>query len=396
MLLSATNIVKAKAINLWVVFEAIRVNDAISRSDISDATGLSKQAVSDLVDELADLAFVEQRRKNRSGVGKPPTLVSIRPDGAFTLGVDVEFDRLMCVAMNFAGDVLYRADAELRDLRPEHAALDIAATARQVIAMAGIPEERLLGIGLATPGPFAVPGLAPPRLPDWDGIKLRELLVRSTGLKVSLANDGQCAITAEWRFGETARHLSNFVYVSLGMGLGCGVMINGAAFGGASGNAGELAHTTAVPGGNLCICGKRGCLETYVSIDSALRYLSEHGLDLPSPDAFDLLGPDHPLVKGWLDEAVEPLRTGLNTLENLFDPETIMLGGNAPAWLIDTLIARVQPLAPSVGRAHREMPPLVKASLGRDSVARGAAALPILATLNPQYRQLTPFALNSP
>lgn len=392
MLLSATNIVKAKAINLWVVFEAIRVNEAISRSDISDATGLSKQAVSDLVDELAALDFVEQRRKSGNGVGKPPTLVSLRPDGAFTLGVDVEYGHLICVAMNFAGEVLHREAAELRDLRPQQAALDIAATARQVIAAAGLPEHRLLGLGLATPGPFAVPGLAPPRLPGWDGVMLRALLGSNTGLKVSLANDGQCAVTAEWRFGETARHLSNFLYVSLSMGLGCGVMINGAAFGGASGNAGELAHTTAVPGGNPCICGKRGCLETYVSIDSALRYLSERGLDLPSAEAFEQLGPDHPLVAAWLDEAVEPLRTGLNTLENLFDPETIMLGGNAPAWLIDTFLARVQPLELSVGRGNRAMPPLVKAGLGRDAVARGAAALPILATLNPQYRQLTPFA----
>lgn len=62
------------------------------------------------------------------------------------------------------------------------------------------------------------------------------------------------------------------------MGLGSGVMVQSAAFGGANGNAGEFGHITAVPGGHPCICGKRGCLETYVSIDSAMRYLGERGV----------------------------------------------------------------------------------------------------------------------
>jgi predicted NBD/HSP70 family sugar kinase len=82
----------------------------------------------------------------------------------------------------------------------------------------------------------------------------------------------------------------------------------------------------------------------------------------------------------------------LNSIENLFDPQTIMLGGNAPGWLIDALVEGVQPLYPSVGRHNREIPRLIKAELGRDAVSRGAAVLPVLSQLNPQYQQLNPFA----
>jgi len=393
MILSATNIVKAKLINLWVVFETIRIQGPIARSGIAEATGLSKQACSELVDELLSLEFVREEKSSGRRVGKPPTPLMINPGGAFTLGFHVDFGQVASVAINLAGEVLGRDDHALEDLTPARAADDIARATAKLLETARIPRGRLLGIGLATPGPFAVAGLSPPRLPGWDGVELRKLLRDATGLQVSLANDGQCAITAEWRFGEVARRLTNFVYVFIGMGLGSGVMIHGAAFGGASGNAGEFGHTTVVPGGHGCICGKNGCLETYLSIDSAMRHLSARGIEVGSMSAFEAqFNAAHPAVADWIAQGIDPLRVGLNTIENLFDPQTIMLGGTAPAWLIDALFEKVQPLYPSVGKHERELPRLIRAELGPDSVARGAAVLPVLSKLNPQYQQLNPFA----
>lgn len=392
MLLSATNIVKAKLINLWVVFDTIRMNSGISRSGIADATGLSKQASSDLVDELIAMQFVQETKIAERRVGKPPTPLSINPDGAFSLGFHVDVGHMSAIAVNLAGEVLDREDRALDDLEPQHAVVELDLAAKRLMAATKIPEDRFLGIGLATPGPFAVPGLSPPRLPGWDGLALRGLLGKATGFPVALANDGQCAIVAEWRFGEAARRLTNFVYVYFGIGLGSGVMIHSAAFGGASGNAGEIGHITVVPGGHDCICGKRGCLETYVSVDSAMRHLSAKGIEVATMAEFATrFGPDDPDIAPWIAEAVEPLRNGLNAVENLFDPQSIMIGGNAPDWLIDTFMARAEPLLPSVGRVERTLPRIMKSELGPDAVARGAAVLPLLATLNPLYRELNPY-----
>ena len=393
MLLSATNIVKAKLINLWVVFETVRIEGPISRSGIAEITGLSKQAASDLADELLGMRFVREQKPSGRGVGKPPTPLAINPDGAFTLGFHVDYGELTAVVMNLDGKLLHREQQSLDDLEPQGAAPLLKDVADQALASTKVKRDRLLGIGLATPGPFAVAGLSPPRLPGWDGVVLRDLLRQATGLHVALANDGQCAVTAEWRFGEVARRLTNFVYVYLGVGTGSGVMINSAAFGGASGNAGELGHITVVPGGHACICGKRGCLETYVSVDSAMRSLAAQGIEVGSLAAFESrFNADHPAVAAWIEAGVEPLRIGLNTMENLFDPETIMLGGNAPKWLIAAFMARLEPLYPSVGRAERDIPRLIEAELGRDAVAQGAAVLPVLSRLNPQYQRLNRFA----
>ncbi|WP_029350309.1 ROK family transcriptional regulator [Bosea sp. 117] len=391
-MLRATNAVKSKLVNLWVVFEAVRIHGPLPRVVIADITGLSKQATSDLVDELLALGFVREEKLEERRVGKPPKPVAIHPDGAFTIGFHVDFGRASAVVMNLGGEVLHRETHPLSSVDATKVAQDLAASVDGLLARARGDAGRFLGIGLATPGPFGVPHMSPPRLPGWDGLILRQALQKATGLPVALANDGQCAVTAEWRFGAAARTLRHFVYLYLGNGLGTGIMTDGSAFGGAHGNAGELGHTIAVPGGHGCICGKRGCLETYVSVDSLVRYLAARGLEVQ--DAHQLeneLAADHPLVAGWIAEAIDPLRSGINTLENLFDPQTIMFGGDAPAWLIEALIERVEPLHVSISLTERTLPRLMKADLGADAVARGAATLPVLAMLNPHYRHLSGF-----
>ncbi|ODT14062.1 MAG: hypothetical protein ABS35_35965 [Kaistia sp. SCN 65-12] len=393
MLLSATNIVKAKLINLWIVFDTIRINAGISRSGVADTTGLSKQAISDLVDELISMGLVQETKSTQRRIGKPPIALSINPDGAYSLGFHVDVGVLSAIATNLAGDVLFREDRLLDELEPERAVIELADVARHLMKVTSLPLDRFLGIGLATPGPFAVAGFSPPRLPGWDGVALRGMLQEATGFPVSLTNDGQCAIIAEWRFGEAARGLTNFVYVYFGIGMGSGVMIHGATFGGASGNAGELGHLTVVPGGHPCSCGKRGCLETYVSVDSAMKYLLANGVEVDSIAEFAMsFDATDTHMEAWIADGLEPFRNAINALENLFDPQTIMIGGNAPDWMIGAFMSRLEPLLPSIGHIERKLPRIMKSDLGADAVARGAAVLPILATLNPQYRNLNPYA----
>ncbi|WP_448150268.1 ROK family protein [Labrys miyagiensis] len=317
----------------------------------------------------------------------------INPEGAYTIGFHVDFGRFTAIVMNLDGDVLLRESRRLEATAPAAVANLLAGTADRILRETAIDPRQFLGIGLATPGPFGVKGMNPPRLPGWDGVVLTKLLREVANLPVALANDGQCAVTAEWRFGTVARRLTNFVYVYLGNGLGTGIMLQGAAFGGANGNAGEFGHMICVPGGQPCICGKRGCLETYVSMDSLMRFLGASGIEIDDPQQLEeSFSADHPLVAAWMEEGLEPLRTGLNALENLFDPQTIMFGGDAPTWLIEAFIRRVEPLHTSISRTERDLPRVMRSDLGAGAVARGAAALPVLAMLNPQYRQLSVLA----
>lgn len=383
-MLSATNAVKSKSLNLWVVLEAVRIRGPIPRIAISEVTGLSKQATSDLVEELLSLGFVQEEKSGERRVGKPPKPIAVRADGAFTLGFHVDFGMANAVVMNLGGAVLHQEAHPLGSVDVTMVAQTLAAMVPRLLGHGGT--GRFLGIGLATPGPFNVPRMSPPRLPGWDGLALQRALAEATNHPVALANDGQCAVTAEARFGVAARQLRDFVYLYIGDGLGTGIMIDGAVLAGSRGNAGELGHTIAVPGGHACVCGKKGCLETYVSVEALRQFLARQEAD-PVPDLSDPAAADHPLVAQWIEQAVVPLRDGINTLENLFDPETIMIGGNAPAWLIDALIQTVEPLHESIAlHGDRDLPRLMRPDLGADAVARGAATLPILTLLNPHYR----------
>lgn len=387
-MLRATNSAKARLINVWVVFEAIRIHGPIPRTGIAETTGLSKQATSDLVDELLGLGFVREEKSEEKRVGKPPKPISIDPDGATMIGLHVDFGRIAAVVTNLGGDVLRREARSIDGADVATLAAELAATVERLRATPGVDDRRFLGIGLATPGPFGVKGINPPRLPGFDGSVLADLLKERTGTPVAFANDGNCAVTAEWRYGIAARPLTNFVYLYLGNGLGTGIVADGALFGGTNGNAGELGHTIAVPGGHRCICGKRGCLETYVSVDSLMRHLAAAGAQVGGPDDLATrFSVDDPRVAAWIEAGLEPLRLGLDMLENLFDPQTIMFGGDAPGWLIEAFIARVEPLHTSISGVERTMPRLMRADLGADAVARGAATLPVLALLDPHFRR---------
>ncbi|MGH7120945.1 MAG: hypothetical protein ACREFP_18490 [Acetobacteraceae bacterium] len=92
---------------------------------------------------------------------------------------------------------------------------------------------------------------------------------------------------------------------------------------------------------------------------------------------------DDPLIGEWIEAAIEPLRLGINAVENLFDPETTYVGGDFPGWVLDVLVERVQPLPILVACSRPPEQRLRRAALGRDAAAIDAAAFAVAATLNP-------------
>ncbi len=386
-MLTATNIVKAKKINRWVIFQVIRSHGPLSRTQIAEVTGLSRQAASSSVEELIAEGYLREDSAVVGRVGKPAKPVSLDPARLFTIGVHVDYGRVVAVASNLLGETLAEERARLEETSPAAAAETIHNIYTLLTQRAQKPENRLRGIGLATPGPFGVAGVSPPRLPGWDGLDLLRHLRDRTTAPVILFSDGKCALIAESFFGTIGRELQNFLYVNISDGLGTAIMAKGEIYGGAYGNAGEFGHMLMVPGGHLCICGKRGCLETYASVSSLLAYMSDrNGGTEPQIEDLTLTTPG---VTDWLEDATGPLRQGLNALENLFDPETILIGGDAPDWLRSAIISRLMPLSHSISDRERLYPRLMPSELGADAIPRGAAILPFVAALNPGFVETT-------
>jgi predicted NBD/HSP70 family sugar kinase len=233
------------------------------------------------------------------------------------------------------------------------------------------PDVRMLGVGLALPGPFDVDSMSfvgPTTMAGWGNVRLRERLAEVSGMPAFIEADMAAAAHGERLYGHGAE-FADFYYLFFGVGLG-GIMVHdGAALRGAWGNAGEIGHMPVVPDGEPCPCGNAGCLERYVSLE-----------------AFGRRG----LGEAAYADAVRPqLRAALITIENLFDPETVILGGLAPPPLAAELARAAADLPNSVAaRRDRKAPRLIISNGGPHTVLRGAAALAVAGVLSPRFGQL--------
>lgn len=387
--ISGTNLEQAKSHNRRVVIEAIRTNGPLSRAAIARLTALTNQTVSNIVEELEGSELLKAGRPQKTARGQPITPYSINPNGAYSIGLELEREHAMGVLTDLSGTVRARTKRQIDRLPPAQAIPLLADITEELLAGARFARGRLLGAGIAMPGRYASEGvtsLTPIALPGWQHFEVAPELRRLIGMPVLVENDATAAAIGERLYG-VARGLSSFVYLFLGGGIGAGMFLDGHLYRGSRNNAGEIGHMIVVPNGRQCICGKRGCLDRYISLGSAYEYLGIMDPEQHATEELEALieaGGDK--IEAWLEEAVEPMRQTVDFLELAFDPQTVVLGGTMPPSLLKRLAGRLDPLyAPVDPEARRSIPRVMVAATGKDTSILGAAALPVFSETNPQF-----------
>jgi predicted NBD/HSP70 family sugar kinase len=379
-----TNPERTRSHNRRVVLETVRQHGLLGRSDIAALTRLTAQAVSNIVAELVEEGFLVEQGRRRTARGQPPVELAVNPDGGMTAGMEIATDHVTTVLVDLAGKIRAQRSARLDDVTVAGVQRLAAAELTQARAANGLP-RRLLGCGVVMPGPFEVEGMnsvgASP-LPGWAGQDAGQLLTDALGTPVTIENDATAAAVGEHLHG-LGRNLRHFCQVYFGAGLGLGVIIAGQPYRGAFGNAGEIGHIPVVRGGLACACGGQGCLERYASVHALAETLRAAGIADTGPDEIARLhAQGHPALLGWITEAAGLLAPVVAMLENLFDPETVILGGSMPDGVIDSLISAMSPLPISVAnRRGRTIARVQRGATGRLTAALGAAALPLLDTM---------------
>jgi predicted NBD/HSP70 family sugar kinase len=378
--LKGTNQDLGRPYNRRIVLEAVRLHGPISRAEIARLVALSPQTITNIVREFEEIGLLTARRETPKRPGQPAIELAIDPDGGFAVGLQLQQDRLRGVLLDLTGAVRGRAQASLPAATPDTALPAMAAMVRRLCDAA---PGRVLGAGLAMPGPVDVKAMSfvgPTTLPGWAGVPAAERLQDATGLPAFVGGDAPAAALSEAMFG-LGRSLPGFFYIHFGLGLGSGLVVDGQLHPGAWGNAGELGHMPIVPGGRPCSCGNEGCLETYVSVHALATALAEAGA---APDLADPAATDHPAVAAWIETAVPPLRRAICAIENLLDPACTVLGGEMPEPILRRLADRLEPLLPSVSRrSDRTHPRLALSTIGADNALVGAAVLAISGLLSP-------------
>jgi predicted NBD/HSP70 family sugar kinase len=374
--------------NRRVVLDVVRQLGPVGRMEISRHAHLSTQAVSNIVEELVTDGLLIRTGRLRAGRGLPPIQFAVNPNGGMTAGVEIAADHVSTLLVDMGGRVRAQRSVPIQRNDPETVLPVIRTEIAAAQAQLKPPAPQLLGVGVVMPGPFNVEGMTsvgPTTLSGWFDFDAVAGIGQMLDLPITLENDATAAAVGE-RLHGAARDLKNFCLIYFGQGLGLGIMIDGRPYRGANGNAGEIGHVLVEKGGRRCSCGQHGCLEAYASIQALTERLAAAGvLGVSYVHLEELHREKHPVVTAWIEEAANYLAPQIAMLENLFDPEAVVIGGALPSGLLEDLTQAMQPLPLSVARRrNRSEARLIHGRTGRLTAALGAAALPLLETMTPR------------
>lgn len=373
--------------NQTLVLDLIRRSAAgVSRSELAERTGLSAQTLSNVARKLVDEGMIVEGSPIVAGKGKPRTPLQLNPQARYAVGIHLDPAVDTFVLVDMRGTVL--AHTEHAPRQADDPAALLATLARHANALlddAGVHRDRVLGIGVAAPGPIDVARgalLEPPLLPAWHNVALRDDLLRATGLPVMVEKDVVAAMVGEL-WVDADQRLSEAMFFYYGAGVGVGLAVDATPVRGRTGNAGDVAHIVVETDGPPCHCGQRGCLGVAVAPE---RLISEGiGADVVAAPAQmrTMLGD---LARRAVDgdasasrvfeRAAESLARAMVIINNLMDADLVVIGGALWSRIADAIEPHlVRALAASTEITTTRSITLIGTQLSTDVAAMGAACL---------------------
>ena len=381
--------------NRRVILDLLRRHGQMGRQDLARTAQLSTQAVTNIAGDLVADGLVLPADRLRGGRGQPALQYAINAAGAFTIGLELAVTRLVSAGVDLGGNLRHH---EIERIERNDPASVLPHMAARVADLSARFEGRLMGVGLVMPGPFSIDGLSgvgPTTPSGWEGVDAAAELGRLLGVPVEVENDANAAAIGETQLG-SGQNLSHVAVIYFGTGIGLGIVAGNGLMRGAFGNAGEIGHIVVQPSGRPCPCGQQGCLERYASIHALRERLAASGLEARFADIARLHGEAHTSVDGWIDDATASLAPVVAMIENILDPQTVILAGGLPESVLDTMIERLV-LPPSVSRRRdRFVPRVIRGRTGRLTAALGAAALPLHNATTPRLDMVHPDDVAAP
>jgi glucokinase len=305
----------------------------------------------------------------------------------YSIGVDLGGTNLRAAAIDAQGKMLDKI-AGSTDLKAGRDVV-IADMVQSIEALrARLGEHNLRGVGIGLPGFILIDKgiiLGSNNMPEFDNYPVRDEIEKQLGAKVILENDANAAALGEKWMG-AGRDVDDLVLLTLGTGIGGGIIVNGRVLHGHLGMAGELGHLTVVPNGNPCGCGNRGCVEKHASATAIVAMARLIGLghdktrDLTSEDVYKLAIEGNERAKAIFRSMGEALGVALANLINIFNfPLYLLSGGPLPAW--DYFAPAMMEEVARRSFTYRNAPTRIeRATLGNEAGLFGAAYLPFIHT----------------
>jgi len=352
-----------RKLNTATVLHLLRTAAPISRAELAKQTGLNRSTVSSIVNQLLENDLARETELQREGVGRPGMSLTLNPNGGAAIGVELGVDFISVVLTDLLAQVRWRVyvdvDSELGQAAIVNQAEGII---DDVLAETAVSNLRVFGIGVGVPGLVDVQSGVIKLAPNlqWQDVPIKAMWQERFQLPVYVENEANAAALGEHYFG-VAQETNDFIYLSAGVGLGGGIMLQGQLFRGSGGYAGEIGHMTINVDGAQCSCGRRGCWETVVGpraverlirsqiregADSLLTNMAQGNVETISFDQIvEAAQQGDGVAKTALQKVAISLGVGIANLVNVFNPEMIVLGGRlrlAAELITPTIIKTVQ------------------------------------------------------
>jgi predicted NBD/HSP70 family sugar kinase len=318
------------------IFTTVLSHGPLTRLEAARRAGLSAAAVTKAVRPLLAAGYLVETADDdaRPALGRPANLVRVDGGRALFIGVKVTGGELIGVVTDLCCRIRLARRTPLTDRQDTAVLAAMAELVQELLTEAEDLGAPVLGLGVAVSGDVdraeGVVRYSP--FLDWHDLPLGELAAKATGLPVTVDNDVRALTVAEQWFGAGVG-LADFAVVTVGAGIGCGLVVHGRVVAGAHGVAGEIGHVTVDPAGPPCHCGNRGCVEAIAGEAAILRRIrATTGADVAGTTEAVALA--HRGVAGAREAyaaAGEAIGRGIATVANLFGPERVIISGEGLA-----------------------------------------------------------------
>ena len=339
-LLHKNNIIKRN------IIAYMAVNGELTLAELTKELRISIPTITKLVQELVDEGIVTDLGKVETPGGRRPNVFGLTNTTIYFAGVNVGRDRMTFVITDLQNNIIHEVVDDTFELSDREQCLDkICDNIEQFINNCGIDKNHILGIGVCIVGRVNTHlGRSYKYFTNVE-TSLREIIEKRVGIRVLVENDTRSRCYAEYTCGRSKEE-SNVLYLHLGLGVAIGIVINGKLFYGKNGFAGEFGHIPFFNNEKICFCGKKGCLETEVSgiaIEEKMAELVKNGANtilrpkyerkesIHINDIIAAARNDDNLSIELIEEAGEKIGKAVAILINIFNPETVIVGGNLAA-----------------------------------------------------------------
>jgi predicted NBD/HSP70 family sugar kinase len=318
-----------RKMNMGHVLNELMDKGPLSRAELSRTLHISRSASSSLVDELLQQELVIELEKGSSAVGRKPILIDVNYQAGKAIGVKIGKDTLSCALVGLTGELERKMSVEYNSSMSAQSCID---TITDVVGeLQKSTEFPILGLGVGMSGRidyqrgiFIESSIVP-----WKHIELASRLERSCGIPVYLENDVNTFALGQNFFGLGKRY-TNYACISIGQGIGTGLIMENQLFKGSHHAAGEFGHTkiSTADDAHLCSCGNRGCLESYAATPALLEQAAIiNGSPLSMDAMIEMGNRGNSQIQALFARAGYYIGIALSNLLNLFDPEIVLIGG---------------------------------------------------------------------